>query len=1348
MAPSPELGQPKAPDKGESSSASTTAASADTRGGASHDGGATKGADTSKTPAQDSENFEHFDDGQLKALLDEAITYKTPKDREHKSEAFKILLERAEIQEQAQELNYEFRASRASGGSLQDLANPDVDFFGSSMTHQRKHHNSRQKKYSTTSSVSSRQREGGSLPSNVNVSTNHLFQYDATQPFLNEVKNKRSGCRKVDLQPIVMYSSAGSDLVDKRDRKLHADGEGGVLLVSREGKLRDTDDGQHLEHDSLAQNHGDRLGGDDSYEKNALSKIPRASFTSQKNIDLGHHSTQVDKGVEFSALADSCAIKNVDMTPVQLNASYKAVNSVVNPSGEPSKNVSASLTHRISVKQTSNREVSTSSLLLLDTVFNKTILQQKTDENGNSVNTFSTSATVTVPQPSKTKKKISKSERNTITKASHEIDGFRGRDNIETLVRFIENKENTRKKDALKAKESKNSSNNGNNVIVPGDRGAKKDKKGAGKKDHKLKKSNSMDELSSCSKLEDIARSEINHEIGGVTLRTKNTGKKSASETTPLLGGSAQKNGKRGERRSWGTEELSYLGEAETAAQISEAQQPKSKKSKESSQNSTTASSTLPLGGSNLKQKKDDQQSLSIESMSATYELAEFHVVTKKKKAKKRQNIIVTPFEGDGRAMSGQKTLHGTPGGSRSGPEHVNAGQNRAKVVYNHQTSSQFTNDRDVYVNDRRKSTSSVPPSEKSDSSDLDSVHSLPVESSTALSLGLTTIPSATSSTPPQASYADIARIANNNSGEPRFQLKDNWPAMPLRHSNQSNNQETMETASTNSGSTSVSGKSQNSVVHRSVVPSASSPPASVAMTSAEVAAIDDNPPCPESAKKSTVATINGVIAPNVEKLTNTPAAGVQNMADVIKSTMIDQKNQLQKSKSVENEATAYFGSIDHYPALEKTVKSKVSHHQQQQQLYHQQQQTATALGGGKNVPNVDMMTKKSKTIVSSNSSVSCNNSNNISSSSSNCNVIISQNLAVKMSLVEQLKSPSLVNSVNSRSDMPRNGNNNNNNGVSAQQQSVPTTTATIPDETTTTLPAVSTKTTHRAKKSERIGQYDVRNNCNHSSSRPAVIILNDNDRYRQNDGDGITFGFDINSQLLFGDFNENELHLLESTPPPPSTVVTNSCASSVVSGQTTDTGYGSNSSTGTSSEVHDNTADSIINNSVSSQKSSELTSSDGHFNHSMDSAEEPGNPHDQHLHDDEEMEPTPILKACVSVQTSMEHLYINDMQQPPPLATVCVEERDSSIITSIPAQVTFTRVEADNNNIIQMLSPTAAPQTSKRYTGKKLNVRYVAPAGEELILTTYNHDKIVHFVGMAWENVAGNDGVKYYDGQ
>ncbi|XP_059621297.1 uncharacterized protein LOC132264958 isoform X2 [Phlebotomus argentipes] len=1142
-------------------------------------------------------NFEHFDDGQLKALLDEAITYKTPKDREHKSEAFKKLLQRAEIQEQALELNYEFKASRQSGGSLQDLANPaDVDFFGSSMNHQRKHHNSRQKKYSTTS-VSSRQREGGSLPSNVNVATNHLL-CEATQPFLSEKRGGGGGgggVRKVvpEILPL-MFSAVASDLVEKRERKLHGGGgdvETSVVLVRSDGKIRISDDVQHHEHDTLLQNHGD-VGGE-SYDKNSLNKIPRANYTSQKKIDLTSGAvgvSAVDTGVEFAQFTGQkvsgiVGREAIEMTsPLQLNSSYNSVSSVVTPStADGGKSVQASLTHKIPAKQGS---------------------RDKTDENGNSVNTFNATATVTVPQQpqqaqlqsqtAKTKKKISKSERNTITKNSHEIDGFRGRDNIDTLVRFIESSESTRKK---------KKSNGGTSVPLV----TKKEKNGGGKKDggdnnNKLKKSNSMDELSSSSKLEEIARAESS----GVTLRAKNA-KKAVSETTPLLAGAAaaaHKGAKRGERRSWGTEELSYLGESDVMAV---AEQPKKEKSSKAAA-AAAASKELSLVGGNLKQKKDDQQSLSVESMSATYEMAEFHVVTKKKKAKKRQNIIVTPLEVDARVtpkkQQDQRQEHTTSGGQ----------QNRAKAVYNHQTSSHFTNDRDVYVNDRRKSTSSVPPSEKSDSSDLDSVHSLPVESSLSLGLSVTT-----SSTPPQASYADIARIANVVSQEQqqqRFQLKDNWPAMPLRHS--SGNQETVETASTNSGSTTASYKSQSSVVLRSV----------------PVELSDGD----EGEKRSPVM-MNGVIQASV--------------ADVIKSSMEGGKSQLQKSKSVENDTSAYFSSIDHYPALEKTVKSK-----------QQQQQAAKSV-----VPNVEMTTKKSKSIVSSNSSVSVS-SNNLSS---NCNASVSPNLAVKMSLVDQLKSPALVSSVSRSENMPRES-----------------------EEITVTK-------SHKVKQTKAAATATAAT----EERRPAVIILNDNDRYQLNEG--ITFGFDINSQLLFGDFNENELHLLESS----------------------DAGYDGSSA---STEPHDATTD--------------TSASEAHLNHSSDDSgrqtppgrqdgEEEEEEEDEDVDVDEEdsdkCDPMPILKACVSVQTSMEHLYVNDTTP-----TVRVEERDSSIIASIPAQIAFTHAD-DSANIMQI---------QRRMCGKKLNVRYVAPAGEELILTTYNHDKIVNFVGLAWENVAGNDGVKYYDGQ
>ena len=53
--------------------------------------------------------------------------------------------------------------------------------------HRRNHHNSRPKKY--CSLVSSRQREGGSLPSNVNVSNCNLSICEPS--FLNEVLHKR-----------------------------------------------------------------------------------------------------------------------------------------------------------------------------------------------------------------------------------------------------------------------------------------------------------------------------------------------------------------------------------------------------------------------------------------------------------------------------------------------------------------------------------------------------------------------------------------------------------------------------------------------------------------------------------------------------------------------------------------------------------------------------------------------------------------------------------------------------------------------------------------------------------------------------------------------------------------------------------------------------------------------------------------------------------------------------------------------------------------------------------------------------------------------------------------------------
>lgn len=102
----------------------------------------------------------------------------------------------AELEDQARDCDSNRVLSRSTrgsnrhtqGGSLQDLVETvhqehllETDFIGQSRG--RHHHNSRQKKYS---SVSSRQREGGSLPSNVNVSFYNLCPYE--DQFLKEFK--------------------------------------------------------------------------------------------------------------------------------------------------------------------------------------------------------------------------------------------------------------------------------------------------------------------------------------------------------------------------------------------------------------------------------------------------------------------------------------------------------------------------------------------------------------------------------------------------------------------------------------------------------------------------------------------------------------------------------------------------------------------------------------------------------------------------------------------------------------------------------------------------------------------------------------------------------------------------------------------------------------------------------------------------------------------------------------------------------------------------------------------------------------------------------------------------------
>ncbi|XP_024872779.1 uncharacterized protein LOC112455216 isoform X1 [Temnothorax curvispinosus] len=137
-----------------------------------------------------------LNDNELRVLLDEAITYKCPKDREGKSNLFKELLQEAEADktEEGRRVISNSRCLPGSnrrrhkresvserlthGGSLQNLAQPIASEFNSSFAyltfsscHTYGSSRRKNKKY-TRLSVSARQREGGSLPSNVNASHN------------------------------------------------------------------------------------------------------------------------------------------------------------------------------------------------------------------------------------------------------------------------------------------------------------------------------------------------------------------------------------------------------------------------------------------------------------------------------------------------------------------------------------------------------------------------------------------------------------------------------------------------------------------------------------------------------------------------------------------------------------------------------------------------------------------------------------------------------------------------------------------------------------------------------------------------------------------------------------------------------------------------------------------------------------------------------------------------------------------------------------------------------------------------------------------------------------------------
>lgn len=154
------------------------------------------------------------------------------------------------------------------------------------------------------------------------------------------------------------------------------------------------------------------------------------------------------------------------------------------------------------------------------------------------------------------------------------MEGYRGTDEVEDLLRFIENIENPN----TKSTKNKNTGNQNKNTLVSGggvgggggggDKSNKKKKKFNNENNGKLQRSNSLEELSSCSKLKNqiqdgisdsheiVVMEEISDEI--VILRSKEIVQKSTEQEQQMT----KSQFKRSERRSWGGNE-EYLNENE-----------------------------------------------------------------------------------------------------------------------------------------------------------------------------------------------------------------------------------------------------------------------------------------------------------------------------------------------------------------------------------------------------------------------------------------------------------------------------------------------------------------------------------------------------------------------------------------------------------------------------------------------------------------------------------------------------------------------------------------------------------------------------------------------------------------
>lgn len=702
-----------------------------------------------------------LNEGELRALLDEAITYKCPKDREGKSNLFKELLQEAEADETEEGRRVvtnsrclpgstRRRHKRDSvserlthGGSLQNLAQPIASEFDSSFayltsgsSHTYGGGKKKNKKY-TGPSVSAREREGGSLPSNVNASHSlaSLANFDlifAKKKGFSEERTVYDWTNKEKSKSLDKSSSVISKKEEKEKDKKDNKRDSVSGLCESESELREKKSSrgkygtnEMLESDNpppeyksdytvidlsdvevgaiSERNVGSTVSGIqqrphslDTEDEGTEMKIiePRRQFIARATVDIAQ--TPVENTIKFPICEHNSkqdkskiSVYGTEVTSVLPFQTYTSAKCLLGGTGNSTNSSQGKGITSLCSMMPASWQIQNNALELPRCTTQYAIMKDATssgekkslDENGNAVQGYNGER--------KKRGKKHTQEPNVIVYKAESVEGHRNED-IDSLLNFIESKES-------KGKKNKAS----NPVRVKSSTGSKpRTREKDSKREQlpaKLQKSNSLEEISK-TKLEDLTTEKSVSSSGTSSISSQHSTinvalrrAKQRSTGDPVVDC-------RGDRRSWGTEEGQSIYCNDT--------------------------------GDDYAGRRNSNKKVNPEPETEP----DFLIVTKKKKTKKQR-----------RSSSGSRAQNLSTSGSYL------------------QNTRGFSNEYRAPLSPelRRKSASSMPPSDKSDSSDLDSVHSLPVTSNTTkhnISKAATS-----SGGTPQASYADIARMATMN---------------------------------------------------------------------------------------------------------------------------------------------------------------------------------------------------------------------------------------------------------------------------------------------------------------------------------------------------------------------------------------------------------------------------------------------------------------------------------------------------------------------------------------------------------------------------------------------------------